>query len=100
MTIDRSHVPEPPEKKEKKVVNLKVYKNNLFKKAEQADRKFYKDCIKSLVEEKPLPSGWAFVAWDDDGYSVTYLVEDKKDLYAMPEMVKNILIKDIQETFF
>lgn len=103
MRTEVSQEPKKPKKKgekDKKVVSLKVIKNNLIKKAEAADRKFYKDCVHAAMSERPLPNGWAFVSWGEDGYTITYLVEDEKQLYWMPEMVKTILMKDIQENFF
>lgn len=99
MTTGPSPETQKPKRKENKIVSLKVNNTKKLKKQEQEDKKFFRDCMNNLIKDKPNPQGWACISWDEESYSVTYLVDDDQKLYYMPEMVKNILTKDIKENF-
>jgi hypothetical protein len=97
MTIDRSQELKQQEKKEKKVVKLKVYKNKLIRQEKAEYKKLFQKDLDTLLNQKPNPHGWAVVSWDEEGYTCGFMANSTAEAFTLPEKVKKILEMKVTE---
>lgn len=88
---------EKKRKKDKKVLKLSVYKNNLLKEEQEFQTQIFTDYFNSVLEVIPSPTSFAIVAWDDEYKSAAFIVNPNDDADLFPEKVKIMLTRELDK---
>jgi len=98
MTIEVSQEQAQPVKRKSKVLKLKVYTNKIKKQAEKESKEYFKTALSTLKELIPAPTGYALVAWDEEGNVVNaWSTTCQREIRYIPQMVADILRREIDK---
>lgn len=98
MKIEVTQEPKALGKRKSKVVKLSVHKNTLEKKVLSEKKRIFQEYFKEVQSGIPSPTDFVILAIETDGsYAASFICSDVKDLYILPEKVKQILTREINK---